>query len=80
MISTTMMDWAWPNWWRKGEVNSSELVEEAISRIETRNPQINAVVFKIFEFARATAAARSAGPFAGVPFLLKDRWLRWPAC
>lgn len=57
---------------RKGEVKSSELVEEAISRIEARNPQINAIIFKTYESARAAAAAPSAGPFAGVPFLLKD--------
>jgi Amidase len=57
---------------RMGEVRSSELVEEAISRIETRSPQINTIVFKTFESARAAAAAPSAGPFAGVPFLLKD--------
>lgn len=57
---------------RTGEVRSSELVEEAISRIETRNLQINAIVFETFESARAAAAAPSAGPFAGVPFLLKD--------
>jgi amidase len=62
---------------RRGEVRSSELVEEAISRIETRNPQINAVVFKTFESARAAAAAPSAGPFAGVPFLLKDMSASW---
>ena len=57
---------------RTGEVKSSELVEEVISRIETRNPQINAIVFKTFASARAAAAAPSAGPFTGVPFLLKD--------
>ena len=56
----------------KREVRSSELVEEAISRIEMRNPPINAIVSETFNSARAAAAAPSAGPFAGVPFLLKD--------
>jgi hypothetical protein len=64
---------------RTGEVRSSELVEEAISRIVARNPQINAVVVKTFESARAAAAVPSAGPFADVPFLLRICRLRWPA-
>jgi hypothetical protein len=67
---------------RTGEVRSSELVEEAISRIETRNPQINAIVFKTFESARAAAAAPSAGPFAGVPFRnhpTSEGRAHWPA-
>lgn len=57
---------------RKGDVAASELAEEAISRIEARNPPINAVTFKMFDSARAAAALPLTGPFAGVPFLLKD--------
>ena len=58
---------------RKGEVSPSELVEEAIERIERHNPQLNAVIYKAFDEARITARGKlSDGPFKGVPFLIKD--------
>jgi hypothetical protein len=58
---------------RTKQVTAAELVEEAIGRVETRNPAVNAVVYKMYEAARAVARARLPdGPFAGVPFLLKD--------
>ena len=57
----------------KKEVTAAELVEEAIARIEKQNPKINAVVFKTFDRARSAAKLPlPQGPFAGVPFLLKD--------
>jgi amidase len=56
-----------------GECTASELVEAAIERIERTNPRINAVVVKLFERAREQAAGvLPAGPFRGVPLLLKD--------
>jgi len=58
---------------RKKEVRPSELVEEAIRRIEKHNPQLNAVVHKAYDLARETAARDLPdGPFTGLPFLLKD--------
>jgi len=55
------------------EVKPSELVEEAISRIEATNPQVNAVVWREFENARDKARGDIPdGLFRGVPFLLKD--------
>jgi len=58
---------------RKKEVKPSELVEEAISRIERLNPQLNAVIHKMYELARKTADGDLRdGPFKGVPFLMKD--------
>jgi amidase len=64
---------------RAGEVSSAELVEECISRIEQVNPQINAVVFELFEAARARSSGDLGdGPFAGVPFLIKDLIQRIP--
>jgi amidase len=58
---------------RKKEVKPSELVEEAISRIEKLNPQLNAVIYKMYELARKTADGDLPdGPFKGVPFLMKD--------
>lgn len=63
---------------RKGEVTPVEIVEAAIARIEALNPQLNAVIHKMYEQARTKAAAMSAAgalpdaPFVGVPFLMKD--------
>jgi amidase len=58
---------------RGREVTPAELVACAIERIEARNPRLNAVVHAMYEEARAAAAGPlSDGPFAGVPFLLKD--------
>lgn len=56
-----------------GELTPKELTEAAIARIERLNPELNAVIHTMFESARATAAAEiPAGPFRGVPFLVKD--------
>jgi amidase len=58
---------------RKKEVKPIELVEAAIERIEKVNPQLNAVVTKMYDHARAAANTELPdAPFAGVPFLLKD--------
>ncbi len=58
---------------RTKAVTPLELVEEAIARAERLNPQINCVVFRDYDRARATArGAVPAGPFSGVPFFLKD--------
>ncbi len=57
---------------RRKEVTPGELVEEAIRRIERLNPQLNAVIHKMYELGRETAVSPPNGPFCGVPFLLKD--------
>lgn len=58
---------------RRGELMPLELVDAAIERIEALNPTINAVVTPLFDQARAAAQGTlPAGPFTGVPFLLKD--------
>jgi len=58
---------------RKNEVSPSELVEAAIARIERLNATVNAVVTPMYDSARAVARGPIPdGPFAGVPFLLKD--------
>jgi len=58
---------------RNKEVSPSELVGEAIARIEKLNPELNAVIHELFDRARSEAAGElPAGPFRGVPFLLKD--------
>ena len=57
---------------RTGQVSAAELVTAAIERIEALNPVLNAVVTPVFERAAEEARAGPAGPFAGVPYLVKD--------
>ncbi len=58
---------------RQKKVKPLELVDAAIARIEEVNPRLNAVIWTMFDRARATAKGKLPdGPFAGVPFLLKD--------
>ena len=58
---------------RSGEVSAGDLLDEAIAAVAERNPALNAVVTEMYDEARAeVAAGPPAGPFAGVPFLLKD--------
>jgi amidase len=62
---------------RRREVTPLELVDASIGRIERYDHDINAVVHRLFERARRDARAplpaeSERGPFAGVPFLLKD--------
>lgn len=59
---------------RGGALTPSELAEAAIERIERTNGALNAVVTPLFEKAVAQAASAQlpAGPFRGVPMLLKD--------
>jgi amidase len=55
------------------DISAAELVEEAISRAEAVNPKLNAIVFRDYDRARASANGNvPQGPFAGVPFFLKD--------
>ena len=63
---------------RRGEVSAMELVSAAIARIEALDPVLNAVVIREFDRALDTARAPlPAGPFTGVPFLLKDLAVEW---
>jgi Asp-tRNA(Asn)/Glu-tRNA(Gln) amidotransferase A subunit family amidase len=58
---------------RAGELSPTELLEEALRRVEARNPTLNAVCAVFEERARAQiAAGLPDSPLAGVPFLLKD--------
>jgi amidase len=60
------------------QVTPAELVETAIAAIEALDPTLNAVVIRHFDIARQMAAeASAAGPFAGVPFLLKNIGSNW---
>src|SRR6202008_2510388 len=58
---------------RRREVSATELLDASIARVEALNPEINAVVTRLYDQARAAiAAGLPAGPFTGVPYLLKD--------
>lgn len=58
---------------RSRQIAAAELVEAAILRLERFDPALNVLVTPCYE--RALAIARRSlgtGPFAGVPFLVKD--------
>lgn len=55
------------------QVTAAELLDFAIKRLERVNPQINALALRHEDKAREQlAGAPLSGPFAGVPFLIKD--------
>ena len=56
----------------KGEVHPKEVLEAAIRRAEKLNPRLNAIVTPLYDYARDRVQQDLSGPFAGVPFLLKD--------
>ncbi len=55
-----------------GEVTAPELLDLARRRRDEVNPTINAVVRDLDTVADERAASTLQGPFAGVPFLVKD--------
>jgi Asp-tRNA(Asn)/Glu-tRNA(Gln) amidotransferase A subunit family amidase len=58
---------------RRRKVTPAELLDGAIERVEARNPHVNAVVMKLYDYGRrAIADGLPDGPFRGVPFLMKD--------
>lgn len=58
---------------RRKQVSAGELLDEAIARTSKVDPKINAVVVKHYDYAkRQIDKGLPDGPFAGVPFLLKD--------
>ena len=72
------------------KVSPSEVLEAVISRIEERNPSLNAFVYKGYDDARAAAKVagervmkgEALGPLHGVPIAIKDLFdfkPGWPA-
>jgi amidase len=57
---------------RRGDVQAVDLVEAAIACVEALNPRLNAVITPTYDRALARVEGGVSGPFAGVPFLLKD--------
>ena len=57
----------------RNEVTPDELLEAAIERVEARNPAINAVTMKLYDYGKkAIADGLPDAPLRGVPFLMKD--------
>jgi amidase len=56
----------------RGDVSPAELLEVAIARAEARNPDLNFMAHTMYERARQATKSDFSGPFAGVPFLVKD--------
>jgi len=58
---------------RTKQITPREAIEDTIRKIEAINPKLNAVIYKTYDQARQRASEPMAnGPFAGVPFLVKD--------
>ncbi|HAJ47559.1 MAG TPA: 6-aminohexanoate hydrolase, partial [Alphaproteobacteria bacterium] len=58
---------------RRRHVTALEVIDAAIARAEAHNGKLNAIVHQAFDEARdAAKRGLTAGPFEGVPFLIKD--------
>jgi Asp-tRNA(Asn)/Glu-tRNA(Gln) amidotransferase A subunit family amidase len=63
-----------------GDADPSALLDEALARIEERNPALNAIVETFPERSREMLASAPDGPLRGVPVVIKDEWpLPWRA-
>jgi Asp-tRNA(Asn)/Glu-tRNA(Gln) amidotransferase A subunit family amidase len=63
-----------------GELDPGELLEACLTRIEERNPDLNAVVATFPDQSREMLEQAPDGPLRGVPVLIKDEWpLPWRA-
>ena len=60
---------------RRKDITALEAIDDAIVRAEAMQPRLNFLVTPLFEQARARARAGGLiGPFAGVPYLIKDMY------
>jgi amidase len=57
---------------RNKDITAAEAVEAAIARAQAMDPQIHFIVNDTFAMARERAKTALTGPFAGVPYLVKD--------
>jgi amidase len=55
-----------------GEVKAAELLQLAQARADLVNPAVNAIVTRLDQRAEQQVTGDLGGPFAGVPFLIKD--------
>jgi amidase len=57
----------------RGELSASQALQQAIARLEQVNPQLNAMAEKLYHLGeQSVAQGLPAGPFHGVPMLIKD--------
>lgn len=57
----------------RGDISPREVLEAAITRLETVEPRVNCIAQRLFDYGRKQIAdGLPRGPLAGVPFLLKD--------
>jgi 1-carboxybiuret hydrolase len=56
----------------RGELAATQVIEATLARIARHNPVLNAFTAVTVERARSRAAAKPAGPLAGVPFAVKN--------
>lgn len=55
------------------DVSPTELLQTAIAQAEQENPNINAIITKLYDYGQQQIdQGLPDGPFSGVPFLLKD--------
>ena len=57
---------------RTGALSAAEVLEAAIARAEAVNPAINALAHRRYDDARREVLDPADGPFAGVPWVMKD--------
>jgi Asp-tRNA(Asn)/Glu-tRNA(Gln) amidotransferase A subunit family amidase len=63
-----------------GDADPAELLDEALARIEARNPELNAIVDTFPDESGRMLAEAPSGPLRGVPVAIKDEWpLPWRA-
>jgi Asp-tRNA(Asn)/Glu-tRNA(Gln) amidotransferase A subunit family amidase len=63
-----------------GALDPGELLDACLSRIEERNPDLNAVIATFPDRSREMLEQAPDGPLHGVPVLIKDEWpLPWRA-
>ena len=56
----------------RGETNAGELLELALGQSAKAQPKTNAICLMMESEARSQLKKQLTGPFAGVPFLIKD--------
>jgi Asp-tRNA(Asn)/Glu-tRNA(Gln) amidotransferase A subunit family amidase len=63
-----------------GDADPAALLDDALARIDDRNPRVNAIVATFPEESRRMLAEAPRGPLFGVPLAIKDEWpLPWRA-
>ena len=54
------------------QIHPAELLQIAIERSQQTHSALNAIIIPMHDYAKNRAQNALSGPFAGVPFLVKD--------